>query len=68
MVRLEGERVVLRPLGQDELDAVLAARDRLRSGGGPAVPGPASGSGDASGVRGGCCAATSTLASRRAVA
>ena len=32
MVRLEGERVVLRPLGHDELDAVLAARDRLRMG------------------------------------
>jgi hypothetical protein len=38
LVRLEGERVVLRPLGQDKLDAVLAARDRLQVGawaGGP---------------------------------
>jgi RimJ/RimL family protein N-acetyltransferase len=31
-VRLEGERVVLRPLGHEELDAVLAARDRLQVG------------------------------------
>jgi RimJ/RimL family protein N-acetyltransferase len=32
MVRLEGERVILRPLRQDELDAVLEARDRLGVG------------------------------------
>ena len=32
MVRLEAERVVLRPLRQDELDAVLEARDRLQVG------------------------------------
>jgi len=31
-VRLEGERVILRPLGHQELDAVLAARDRLQVG------------------------------------
>jgi RimJ/RimL family protein N-acetyltransferase len=32
MVRLEGERVILRPLRQQELDAVLEARDRLQVG------------------------------------
>lgn len=32
MLRLEGERVVLRPLGQDELDSVLEARARLQVG------------------------------------
>ena len=32
MVRLEGTRVVLRPLAHDELDAVLAARDRMPAG------------------------------------
>jgi RimJ/RimL family protein N-acetyltransferase len=31
-MRLEGTRVVLRPLGHDELDAVLATRDRLQVG------------------------------------
>jgi RimJ/RimL family protein N-acetyltransferase len=32
MMRLGGQRVVLRPLRPDELDAVLEARDRLRIG------------------------------------
>jgi hypothetical protein len=32
MVRLEGKRVVLRPLRQDELNTVLEARDRLQIG------------------------------------
>jgi RimJ/RimL family protein N-acetyltransferase len=31
-VRLEGERVILRPLRQDELDAALEARDHLQIG------------------------------------
>ncbi len=36
MLRLEGKRVVLRPLRHDELDAVLEARDRLDIGALPA--------------------------------
>jgi hypothetical protein len=59
LVRLKGERVVLRPLGQDELDAVMAARDRLQVG---------AWAGGAWDARGGCCAATSISASRSTAA